>query len=131
MKMRNRSSYPDSPHPGHRHQSDWIAKPYSTVFIAVNQCGACKDFIDLKFIMENTGLTLKVLLQDLSRKYTVGEEILFQLKKSLIYFEDAERDLNVNMYATDSGRFERLTDDTWRATKRYFKDMVMTGSSRV
>jgi hypothetical protein len=29
------------------------------------------------------------------------------------------------MYATDSERFERLADDTWRATKRYFKDMVM------
>ena len=65
-----------------------------------------------------------------SRKYTVGEEILFQLKKSLVYFEDAERDLNVNMYATDSGCFERLADDTWRAVKRYFKDRVMTGSTR-
>lgn len=98
--------------------------------IAVNQRGACKDFIDLKFIMENTGLTFEVLLQDLGRKYAVGEEIFFQLKKSLIYFDDAERDLNLNMYATDSGRFERLADDTWRATKRYFKDMVMTGIQR-
>jgi hypothetical protein len=97
--------------------------------IAINQRGACKDFIDLKFIMENTGLTFEVLLQDLGRKYTVGEEIFFQLKKSLIYSDDAERDLNVNMYATatDSGRFERLSDHTWRATKRYFEDMVMTG----
>jgi len=98
--------------------------------IAVNQRGACKDFIDLKFIMENTGLTFEVLLRDLSRKYAVGEELFFQLKKSLIYFDDAERDLNVNMYATGSGRFERLADDTWRAAKRYFKDMVMTGSAR-
>ncbi|MDO8721611.1 MAG: hypothetical protein Q7J31_05195 [Syntrophales bacterium] len=57
----------------------------------------------------------------------MGEEIFFQLKKSLIYFDDAERDLNVNMYATDRGRFERLADDTWRATKRYFEDMVMAG----
>jgi len=83
MKMRNRSSCPDSSHPGHGHSSDWIAKPYSIVFTAVNQRGACKDFIDLKFIMENTGLTFEVLLQDLSRKYAMGEEILFQLKKSL------------------------------------------------
>jgi hypothetical protein len=74
--------------------------------------------------MENTGLTFKVLLQDLSRKYAVGEEMIFQLKKSLIYFDDAERDLNVNMYAPDRGRFERLADDTWRATKRYFKNVV-------
>lgn len=96
--------------------------------IAVNQRGVCKDFIDLKFIMEHTGLNLEVLLQDLRRKYAVGEELFFQIKKSLIYFDDAERDLNVNMYATDSGRFERLADDTWQSTKRYFKDMVMTGS---
>lgn len=95
--------------------------------IAVNQRGVRKDFIDLKFIMENTGLNLEVLLQDLRRKYAVGEEIFFQIKKSLIYFDDAERDLNVNMYAMDSGRFERLADDTWQSTKRYFRDMVMTG----
>ena len=33
MKMRNRSSYPDSPHPGHGHPGDWITKPYSIIFI--------------------------------------------------------------------------------------------------
>ncbi len=95
--------------------------------IAINQRGACKDFIDLKFIMESTGLDFESLLRDLSRKYVVGEEILFQLKKSLIYFDDAERDLNVNMYATDSGRFEHLAEHTWLATKRYFENMVMAG----
>jgi predicted nucleotidyltransferase component of viral defense system len=93
--------------------------------IAINQRGACKDFIDLKFILVHTGFALNALLRDICRKYTVGEEISFQLKKSLIYFDDAERDLNVNMYATDSGRFERLSDDTWRATKRYFEDMIL------
>ncbi|MCK9363788.1 MAG: PAS domain S-box protein [Syntrophales bacterium] len=35
MKMRNRSSYPDSPHPGHGRPSDWIAKPYSIIFTGV------------------------------------------------------------------------------------------------
>jgi len=35
MKMRNRCAYPDSPHPGHGHLSDWIAKPYSIVFTAI------------------------------------------------------------------------------------------------
>lgn len=93
--------------------------------IAINQRGACKDFIDLKFILEHTGFSLNALLRDICRKYTVGEEISFQLKKSLIYFDDAERDLNVNMYATDSGRYERLSEDTWRATKRYFEDMIL------
>jgi len=35
MKMRDRSSYPDSPHPGHGHPGDWIAKPYSIMFTDV------------------------------------------------------------------------------------------------
>jgi len=95
--------------------------------IAINQRGACKDFIDLKFILESAGFTFEALLRDLGRKYAVGEEMFFQLKKSLIYFDDAERDLNVNMYTTDRGRFERLSDHAWRDTKCYFEDTVMTG----
>lgn len=93
--------------------------------IAINQRGACKDFIDLKFILEHTGFSLNTLLQDISRKYTVGEEMSFQLKKSLIYFDDAEKDLNVIMYSTDSERFERLSEDTWRAAKRYFEEKIL------
>jgi hypothetical protein len=36
--------------------------------------------------------------------------MLFQLKKSFLYFDDAQRDLNVNRYSGKSGRFERLSD---------------------
>jgi len=92
--------------------------------IAINQRGACKDFIDLKCIMENTGLAMDVLMRDVRRKYPVGEEMLFQLKKSLLYFNDAERDLNVNMFSEKSGRFEPLSDDVWMSVKRYFTDML-------
>ena len=66
--------------------------------IAVNQRGTCKDFIDLKYIIENAGFSLSELFQAVGRKYSVGEELFFQLKKSLVYFDDAEQDLNVNMY---------------------------------
>ena len=92
--------------------------------IAINQRGACKDYIDLKCILESTDITFPVLLQDISRKYTVGEEIFFQLKKSLIYFDDAERDLNLNMYVADTRRFERLADDTWLNTKLFFENLI-------
>ncbi len=95
--------------------------------IAINQRGACKDFIDLKFIMENTGLALDVLTRDIHRKYSVGEELLFQLKKSLLYFDDAEKDLNINMFSVKSERFEPLSDAVWRATKCYFEDMLKQG----
>jgi len=97
--------------------------------IAINQRGASKDFVDLKCILEHTDLSLQVLLKDIGRKYAVGEEISFQLKKSLIYFDDAERDLNLNMYDSDRGRFENLDSDTWNATKQYFKDRVQSDFS--
>jgi hypothetical protein len=35
METRDRSSYPDFPHPGYGHPSDRISKPYSIVFTAV------------------------------------------------------------------------------------------------
>ncbi len=92
--------------------------------IAINQRGACKDFIDLKYILERTDLTFPALLQDINRKYNVGDEIFFQLKKSLVYFDDAERDLNLNMYAAGTQGFERLSDDTWLNTKLFFENLI-------
>lgn len=88
--------------------------------IAINQRGTCKDFIDLKFIMEHTGYSLSDLLQAVGCKYTVGKEMFFQIKKSLIYFEDAERDVNVNMFSPKSGQFERLSPEEWVKTKEFF-----------
>ena len=35
QETRDRSSYPDSPHPSHWYLSNWIAKPYSIVFVGV------------------------------------------------------------------------------------------------
>jgi len=49
METRARSSYPDSHHPGHMHPSEWIAKPYSIVFIAAvknkNLAGAYRHML--------------------------------------------------------------------------------------
>jgi predicted nucleotidyltransferase component of viral defense system len=92
--------------------------------IAINQRGACKDFIDLRRILESTDLTVSALLKDIGRKYAVGDEISFQLKKSLIYFDDAERDLNLNMYVADTQGFECLPDDTWLNTKIFFVNLI-------
>ena len=96
--------------------------------IAINQRGASKDFIDLKWILEYSGFSLQSLFRDIARKYAVGEEMAFQIKKSLVYFEDAERDLNLNMYDSESGRFKRLDEHTWCATKRYFEERILSDS---
>ncbi len=43
--------------------------------------------------------TFRWVAQRLSDKYNIGTEMHFQLKKSRVYFDDAERDLNISMYS--------------------------------
>jgi len=66
--------------------------------VAINQRGTCKDFIDLKILIESNAYTFEWLTLELSEKYNIGKEMELQLKKSLVYFDDAERDLNTILF---------------------------------
>ncbi|MBU4012903.1 MAG: hypothetical protein KJ550_05500, partial [Proteobacteria bacterium] len=58
-------------------------------------------------------------------KYNIGSEMYFQLKKSLVYFDDAEKDLNIYVYSEDKKSFEILEKEDWEATKIFFEEFVM------
>lgn len=88
--------------------------------IAINQRGTCKDFIDMKFLIERNNYTFKWITEKLTKKYNVGSEMSLQLKKALVYFDDAERDLNVNMYSENKKIFETLKKEDWHTIKRFF-----------
>lgn len=92
--------------------------------IAVNQRGSCKDFIDLQWILEREGFSLDVLFSWVCQKYGVGEELLLQIRKSLVYFDDAERDLHIRMHDPESGNFILLSDSQWTSTKRFFERLI-------
>jgi len=89
--------------------------------IAVNQRGACKDFVDLKTILTHSGASVSELFVELKKKYHVGEEMVFQLKKSLVYFDDAERDLNIDIFDEKAGIFKRLDQRNWQEIKKFFE----------
>ena len=55
-----------------------------------------------------------------SKKYNIGNEMSLQLKKSLVYFDDAEKDLNINMYSENKKIFETLKKEDWQTIKRFF-----------
>ena len=93
-------------------------------FVAINQRGSCKDFIDLKMLIQNGNYAFQWLAEKLSSKYKIGEEMHFQLKKSLVYFDDAEKDLNVQMYDDHKGSFELLKREDWKTTKEFFLEFV-------
>ena len=93
--------------------------------VAINQRGTCKDFIDLKSLIEANKYTFKCLTEKLSEKYDIGNEMHFQLKKSLVYFDDAEKDLNIQMYIENKRIFEILSKKEWQTTKGFFEEFVM------
>ncbi len=89
--------------------------------IAINQRGTCKDFIDLKSLIEANKFTFEWLVGKLFEKYNIGMEMELQLKKSLVYFDDAERDLNIRMYSELKKAFEVLRQEDWEATRVFFE----------
>ena len=95
-----------------------------TKLIAINQRGTCKDFIDLKILIEANKYTFEWLVGKLSEKYNIEKEMELQLKKSLVYFDDAERDLNIRMYSGLKKAFEVLRPKEWEATRVFFERFV-------
>lgn len=57
---------------------------------AISARGTKRDFVDLYFILQSTNL--KTLLKKFEKKYKGVKFNLFHIKKSLIYFEDAENE---------------------------------------
>jgi len=92
--------------------------------IAINQRGTCKDFIDLKHLIDTNNYTFMGFAHKLFEKYNIGREMELQLKKSLVYFDDAERDLNISMYCEEKNDFEMLSNESWNETKLFFERFV-------
>lgn len=92
--------------------------------VAINQRGTCKDFIDLKTLVEANNYTFIELAHGLFAKYNIGKEMEIQLKKSLVYFDDAERDLNIRVYNKNTKTFESLAHADWKTARLFFENFV-------
>jgi hypothetical protein len=92
--------------------------------VAINQRGTCKDFIDLKTLIEANNYTFIELAHGLFAKYNIGKEMEIQLKKSLVYFDDAERDLNIRVYNKNTKMFESLAHADWKTARLFFENLV-------
>ncbi|MEA3222015.1 MAG: nucleotidyl transferase AbiEii/AbiGii toxin family protein [Thermodesulfobacteriota bacterium] len=92
--------------------------------IAILQRGNCKDFIDLKALIVQNNYTFKDLAEKLYCKYKIGSEMHLQLKKALVYFDDAEKDLNISLYSESKKIFETLKKDDWDTVKIFLRNFV-------
>ncbi len=80
---------------------------------AISSRGAKRDFVDVYFICK-AGYTLKDLLSFYDRKYGKLASNLVHIKKSLVYFEDAEPEKMSRM----------LKARSWEEIKQFFEEEV-------
>ncbi len=81
--------------------------------IAISDRGSKKDFIDL-FEICKTALTLESLFSLLPKKFPGINFDPYHLLKSLVYFEDAERDPNPDL----------IKNILWKTVKEFFLDQA-------
>ncbi len=79
---------------------------------AISTRGAKRDFIDLFFIAQKAPLGL--LLKSFEQKYASLRYNLMHVKKSLVYFDDAEADMMPEM----------LKSSDWATIKAFFQEEI-------
>jgi len=81
---------------------------------AISSRGAKRDFVDLFFILKHLGLDLGAFFEHFERKYGSDGFNRHHVLKSLVYFEDADKEPEPDM----------LVDFSWTEAKRYFVRIV-------
>ncbi len=81
--------------------------------VAISQRGRKRDFFDLYWCARNIG-TLNDFLRKLKDQYPLVAHNYHHILKSLVYFEDAERDPEPEIYFTA----------TWKEVKNFFNSEI-------
>ena len=103
-----------------------IASPLDIVLmkiIAIHQRGEAKDFIDVKSLMERYDYSFPFLTEKLCMKYMIDPNILYQIKRSIVYFDDAERNMDTVVLLRNGKRMS-LSEDEWNEVKKFFEQII-------
>ncbi len=88
--------------------------------IALVQRGSAKDFVDLYFLLERTGHSFQDLARLVRTKYGVDEEYEYQMKTAMVYFDDAEKELDAIRLVGGDGEPRIISGEKWTAIKDSF-----------
>lgn len=93
--------------------------------IAITQRGSAKDFIDLYFIIKKTKHSLKKILENVIKKYMVTKNYEYQIKTSLVYFDDAQKEINhISLFNKKLNIFQSISKEKWADIKNFFTDYI-------
>lgn len=91
--------------------------------IAIAQRGSAKDFVDLFFLLREERMDFAEVLALIQMKYTVQDSFAYQLKTSLVYFEDAEKEIGDIDLIMGSG-LEKMSRTFWDRVKWFFLEFI-------
>lgn len=92
--------------------------------VAIVQRGTAKDFVDLKAIMEETGMSLEKLITTTLSKYGTQENYAYHIKRGLVFFDDAEKGLKDVVLLKDFSFRYPISQSEWEEVKRFFMNLV-------
>ncbi len=91
--------------------------------IAIAQRGSAKDFVDLYYLLQRTRMDFADVFSLVRKKYAVLDSYAYQLKTSLVYFEDAEKEIRDIRLIRGSG-VEQMGRSFWDRIKMFFQECI-------
>jgi predicted nucleotidyltransferase component of viral defense system len=92
--------------------------------VAIVQRGTAKDFVDLRAIIEATGISLEKLIAITLSKYGTEGNYSYHIKRGLVFFDDAEKGLKDIVMLKDLSFQSPISQLEWEEVKRFFKALV-------
>jgi predicted nucleotidyltransferase component of viral defense system len=89
--------------------------------LALAQRGSAKDFVDLFYLLKKTQHSFGDLFSCVQRKYQVDEKYSYHLKTAMVYFFDAEQEIDAIVIIDGSGKIRKITVGEWENIKSFFE----------
>lgn len=88
--------------------------------IAISQRGSPKDFIDLYYIIKHTKIKFEDLSSFVQKKYQLEKKYEYHMKTSMVYFDDADREVDSTALVRKDSRPHPLSESEWKEIKEFF-----------
>ncbi|MBC8358461.1 MAG: nucleotidyl transferase AbiEii/AbiGii toxin family protein [Candidatus Aminicenantes bacterium] len=88
--------------------------------VALTQRGSARDFVDLFYLLQQTKHTFENISVFVQKKYQLEKKYAYQLKTAMVYFDDAEKEINTIITVDQSGRIRKMTQKEWKEIKQFF-----------
>ncbi|MBN1273261.1 MAG: nucleotidyl transferase AbiEii/AbiGii toxin family protein [Candidatus Aminicenantes bacterium] len=88
--------------------------------IALVQRGSVKDFVDLYYLLRKTHHTFEDIFTKIQRKYQVDEKYDYHLKTAMVYFFDAEPEIDDIVMIGEDKKARKMNKKDWEKIKAFF-----------